>query len=234
MSRKKTRELKYPKELIEEAVKSSINLGQCLIKLGLIEGGANYQFLKNKIEKYNIDISHFENKEERYKRILKDRKIAKKYELKDLLKENINYNRTNLKKKLYKEGLKQPICELCGQDEIWNGMKISLILDHINGIRNDNKIENLRIVCPNCNAGLDTHCGKNKSKKWKNRKNKEIIKKEKINNIKQSIYYLDIDITKHGWGVKLSKLLNKTPQYSMKWFKNNFPELYIFCYKHKK
>lgn len=61
-------------------------------------------------------------------------------------------------RKIYEAGLKQRKCELCGQGEDWNGMKISLILDHINGINNDHRIENLRIVCPNCNATLDTHC----------------------------------------------------------------------------
>jgi hypothetical protein len=50
---------------------------------------------------------------------------------------------------------------MCGQDENWYGNKISLILDHINGINTDNRIENLRIVCPNCNATLPTHGGKN-------------------------------------------------------------------------
>jgi len=59
---------------------------------------------------------------------------------------------------LYQEKLKNKVCELCGQDENWNGKKMSLILDHINGINNDNRLENLRIVCPNCNATLDTHC----------------------------------------------------------------------------
>jgi len=49
-------------------------------------------------------------------------------------------------------------CSLCGQNEIWNEMKISLILDHINGINNDNRKENLRFLCPNCNAGIPTHC----------------------------------------------------------------------------
>ena len=59
------------------------------------------------------------------------------------------------------------------------GKKMSLIIDHINGIWNDNRIENLRIVCPNCNATLDTHCGKNnKEKKMKNIK-QNIFSKEK-------------------------------------------------------
>ena len=44
-------------------------------------------------------------------------------------------------------------------------MKISLILDHINGVNNDNRLENLRIVCPNCNAGLDTFAGRNTKKR---------------------------------------------------------------------
>lgn len=53
-----------------------------------------------------------------------------------------------------------PVCELCGQDEIWHGRRMSLILDHVNGVRDGNRIENLNIVCPNCAATLPTHCGK--------------------------------------------------------------------------
>jgi hypothetical protein len=72
-----------------------------------------------------------------------------------------SYHRGHLKARLYAEGLKQPVCELCGQDEQWFGRRMSLILDHVNGIANDHRLENLRIVCPNCAATLPTHCGRN-------------------------------------------------------------------------
>lgn len=49
---------------------------------------------------------------------------------------------------------------MCGQGEFWRGKRIGLILDHINGVRDDHRLENLRIVCPNCAASLDTHCGR--------------------------------------------------------------------------
>jgi 5-methylcytosine-specific restriction endonuclease McrA len=56
---------------------------------------------------------------------------------------------------------------MCSQDEYWMGKKISLILDHINGINDDNRIDNLRILCPNCNSTLDTNGGKNIKNKLK-------------------------------------------------------------------
>lgn len=91
-----------------------------------------------------------------------------KQDIKKILVENSEYcNRTSLKNRLYKEGIKFRKCEKCGQGEEWNGEHMSLILDHINGINNDNRLENLRILCPNCNATLNTHCGKNKTFKTK-------------------------------------------------------------------
>jgi hypothetical protein len=74
--------------------------------------------------------------------------------------EGSTYSRNHLKRRLYREGLKEPLCELCGQGELWHGRRMGLILDHINGVRDDHRIDNLQIVCPNCAATLDTHCGR--------------------------------------------------------------------------
>lgn len=70
---------------------------------------------------------------------------------------NSAYSRGRLKQRLFEEGLKERHCELCGQDESWRGRSMSLVLDHINGIPDDNRLANLRIVCPNCAATLS--CG---------------------------------------------------------------------------
>ncbi len=77
-----------------------------------------------------------------------------------VLVEASTYSRSHLKSRLFKEGLKARECELCRQGELWRGDRMALILDHVNGVADDNRLENLRIVCPNCAATLDTHCGR--------------------------------------------------------------------------
>ena len=81
--------------------------------------------------------------------------------LSEILVANSSFSRGHLKERLYSAGLKSPVCELCEQGPVWCGREMALVLDHINGMPNDNRIENLRIVCPNCAATLDTHCGRN-------------------------------------------------------------------------
>ena len=81
--------------------------------------------------------------------------------LNEIMVADSTYHRGHLKRRLYAEGLKERRCELCGQGEEWRGRAMALILDHINGVATDNRLENLQIVCPNCAATLDTHCGRN-------------------------------------------------------------------------
>jgi hypothetical protein len=147
---------KYLKENFDPIVKSSKTKREICEKLGLHKNGGGILTVNKYIKLYNIDISHFE-----YKR----KNNFLKINIENILIENSEYTSTNhLKNRLYEEGLKKRECELCGQDENWNGKHMSLILDHINGINNDNRLENLRIVCPNCNATLETHCKGNNKK----------------------------------------------------------------------
>jgi hypothetical protein len=145
---------KYRRDNLEKIIKESYSIGEVLDKINLRRAGGNYSVINKYINLYNIDTLHF------VKSVIKSFKRP----LISHLVENSTYSRKLLKDRLYKEGMKVRFCELCGQGEIWNGMKISLILDHINGVHNDNRLENLRIVCPNCNAGLDTHAGRNNRK----------------------------------------------------------------------
>jgi hypothetical protein len=115
--------------------------------------GGNFRTLQKYAGVWKIRTDHFDSDAPRVAG--RDR-----IPLDEILVENSTHHRGHLKRRLFKEGLKQPHCELCGQGEIWNGRRMSLILDHVNGVWNDNRLENLRIVCPNCNATLDTHCGK--------------------------------------------------------------------------
>jgi len=145
----------YSEKNLRKVVLESKSVRQCLLKLYLTAGGNNDKTFKKYIKLYDISIEHFNNWNSEKKKFLK------KVPIEDVLVEHSNYSRGSLKKRLYNEGLRERKCELCGQGEEWRDKKMSLILDHINGVNNDNRIENLRIVCPNCNATLDTHCGKN-------------------------------------------------------------------------
>ena len=142
------------------AVLNAKNIAQVMIAMKRANSSAGREIIKKYIIKYNINISHFETTKERYERVL--RPYSEKNIIipnSEIFIQNSTYLSGNkIKKRLYDSGLKERKCEKCGQGEIWFGEKISLILDHANGTHNDNRLKNLKIYCPNCNATLATHC----------------------------------------------------------------------------
>lgn len=154
----------FTKEELELAVKNSYCITNLLENLNKTLSGASVKIIKKYLFLYNIDISHFDS----YKKQRENFKNnIKKFPIEYWLQLGTKIGSSNLKERLYKEGFKQRICEKCGQGEEWYGEKISLILDHINGNPSDNRLENLRIVCPNCEATLETHCRGYKKEKNK-------------------------------------------------------------------
>lgn len=75
-----------------------------------------------------------------------------------------------LKNKLFKDGIKEKICEIC-KNTTWLGKEIPLQVHHIDGNTKNDDINNLQILCPNCHASTDNYCGKNK----KNRKKTKFV-----------------------------------------------------------
>ena len=142
---------RYSNEKFKEIVQNNNSFKSVMSALGYnsSSGDSKAQLLK-KIESLGIDISHFNNNNKR-------RKLSDE----DIFKEDSLVNQSSLRKRYLKKF--PPIkCSICGQEPFWNGKPLTLILDHINGKNHDNRFDNLRWVCPNCNIQLPTT---NKKKK---------------------------------------------------------------------
>jgi hypothetical protein len=145
----------YTEQEAREAIGASLSYAATLRRLGLCASGGNAQTLRRWAERWAIATDHFDP----YAGSAAASR-ARGRPLEEILAVDSTYARSSLRKRLWSSGLKPRHCEMCGQDELWRGRPMGLILDHINGVRDDNRLENLRIVCPNCAATLDTHCGR--------------------------------------------------------------------------
>jgi hypothetical protein len=146
---------RYSEQQVRDAVGAAPSMAQALRRLGLRPAGGNLATLKKLIAAYGISTEHFDPNW-----MIRTGVVRRAMPLERVLVQDSTYDRGKLKQRLYESGLKHRRCELCGQGEEWRGARMGLILDHINGVPDDNRLENLRIVCPNCAATLETHCAR--------------------------------------------------------------------------
>ncbi len=148
---------RYTERGAREAVAVSWSYTEALRRLRLRAAGGNHALFRKWVDDvWRMPTDHFDP----YRRLRGAQPNVRATPLEEILVEHSSYQRGRLKRRLYEAGLKRPICEICGQDENWRSRKMALILDHINGVPDDNRLDNLRIVCPNCSATFDTHRGR--------------------------------------------------------------------------
>jgi len=153
---------KWTPSQLKVAAKKSYSLRQVIELLGLVPAGGNYVQIKSAIEIYQVDTSHFTGQGWRKNRSFQ---FSPRIDLTEILKKDTTFQSFKLKKRLFLSKLKEPRCELCGWAESSPDGRIPVELDHINGDRYDNRLENLRILCPNCHSLQSTHRGMNQKRR---------------------------------------------------------------------
>lgn len=184
------------------AIKNNFSVAGVLRDIGLKVTGANYKTVKITIKRLNLNTQHFtgmghlKGKSHNWG----NKKLINEYLVKDFTGSS-----SKLKLRLIKEGILDNICSICGINN-WNNKPITLQLDHINGDNTDNRIENLRILCPNCHTQTETWGSKNKKRKSHDPKKHKCITCNTIINDRRSIKCRDC---RNLYRAGLKKELNK-------------------------
>lgn len=159
---------KYEETELREMVKQSRSMSHLLSLCGVIPAGGNFTTMDRQLKRFNIDTSHWGKTRKERQGWLKGKthNWGVKTPLKDILIKNSNYGggTYKLKNKLIEEKIFERKCYNCNGDE-WLGNPMPTELEHKNGDKFDNRIDNLTLLCPNCHSLTDTYRGKNKRKK---------------------------------------------------------------------
>ncbi|MBP2370551.1 HNH endonuclease [Pseudonocardia parietis] len=142
-------------EQLAEAVRASESVSAVLRRLGYTPSGGMHRMIVGHIRRLGLDSGHFLGQGWSRGRQVRTRTLRPLAEI--LVRDSPYTNTDHLRRRLIAAGLKEARCEVCGISE-WHGRPVPLHLDHVNGDHTDNRLENLRILCPNCHAQTETWC----------------------------------------------------------------------------
>lgn len=159
------RQSKYTREVMEPAVARARSLAAVLRDLGVRPTGGNYRYISARIRVLGLSTTHFQGQgwsrgrtQDSDVGIERSARLRKRTDEEVFVENSPETCGARLVRRLVRLG-RRYACALCGIAE-WRGGTLGLHLDHVNGVNNDNRLENLRLLCPNCHSQTDTYCNK--------------------------------------------------------------------------
>lgn len=149
----------FTNEELEDVVNSSVSVREALERLGMRDVGGNRRSFYKVLEKRSISIKSLE--ENRLNAYKNGEFSNNKRNNEEIFTENSLVSRAVLKNRILKEEILEYKCVKCGNKGEWQGEELVLHIEHKNGIGNDNRIENLEFLCPNCHSQTKTFAGRN-------------------------------------------------------------------------
>ena len=145
----------------KERLINTVGKANCwFVWLGLLnipKAGCNYKTLKRKAKEYNIDTSHFDYN---YARTHNGSNSSKNFRNEDLFKNGSKHYKRTIRKEYILRILKgNEFCENCGIKN-WMNKNITFQLHHKDGNNENNKLENLQLLCPNCHSQTENYSNK--------------------------------------------------------------------------